>query len=224
MQEFPANSAKARARSQGPTQGPKLAEEPEKVERVISGPAEQRKRGLGRQFKDTFVGGSGRMAMEYMVTDIVVPAIRDLMFDALQGGLDRLIYGESRIRRGYGGGHRSPSSSSSYEGVGHVNYQGIISNKPSGGRPLSRQSRERHDFGDIILQSREDANDVLDRMFDVLSRYGSVPVSTLYALTGIQSSHTDEKWGWTSLAGARAAKQRNGGFLLDLPDPIPLDR
>jgi hypothetical protein len=221
MQDFPANSAKARARPEGP---PKLAEEPEKIERVVSVPAEQRKRGLGRKFKETFIGGSGRMAMEYVVTDIVVPELRDLMFSALQGGLDRLIYGESRIRRGYGGGSRSPSSSSSYEGVGHVNYQGIISNKPSGGRPLSRQSRERHDFGDIILQSREDANDVLDRMFDVLSRYGSVPVSTLYALTGIQSSHTDEKWGWTSLTGARAAKQRNGGFLLDLPEPVYLDR
>jgi hypothetical protein len=200
-----------------------LGEQPEKIERVISAPAEQRKRGLGRQFKDTFVGGSGRMAMEYMVTDIVVPAVRDLMFDALQGGLDRLIYGESRIRRSYGGGSRSPSSSS-YDGVGHVNYQGIIQNRSSGGRPLSRQARERHDFGDIILQSREDANDVLDRMFDVLSRYGSVPVSTLYALTGIQSSHTDEKWGWTSLSGARAAKQRNGTFMLDLPEPQPLDR
>lgn len=220
MQDFPANSAKARARSERP----KLEEEPEKIERVISAPAEQRKRGLGRKFKETFVGGTGRMAMEYVVTDIVVPELRDLMFNALQGGLDRLIYGESRIRRSYGGGRSSSSSSSSYDNLGHFNYQGITSNKPSAGRPLSRQSRERHDFGDIILQSREDANDVLDRMFDVLSRYGSVPVSTLYALTGIQSSHTDEKWGWTSLTGARAAKQRNGGFLLDLPEPQPLDR
>lgn len=220
MQDFPANSAKARARSEGP----KLAEEPEKIERVISAPAAQRKRGLGRKFKETFVGGSGRMAMEYVVTDIIVPELRDLMFNALQGGLDRLIYGESRIRRGYGGGSRSSSSSTSYDNLGHVNYNGIVSNKPSQGRPLSRQARERHDFRDIILQSRQDAEDVLDRMYDVLSRYGSVPVSTLYALTGIQSSHTDEKWGWTSLSGARAATQRNGSYLLDLPDPVPLDR
>lgn len=215
MQDFPANSAKARARSEGP----KLSEQPEKIERITSADAIQRKRGLGRQFKDTFIEGSARMAFDYMVTDIVVPAVRDLLFDALQGGLDRVIYGESRIRRGR-------SSPSSYPtSTAHVDYRGISSNRaPQTARTLSQQSRARHDFGEIVLQSRQDAEDVIDRMFDVLARYGSVPVSTLYALTGIQASHTDEKWGWTSLAGAKAARQRNGGFLLDLPDPEPLDR
>jgi len=217
MQDFPANSAKARRQSEGPGPGPTL-DQPEKIERVISGEAKRRKRGLGRQFKDTFIEGSARMALEYMATDIVVPAIRDLIYDALQGGLDRMIYGESRIRRGR-------SSATSYSSVGHVNYQGMSSNKPPNtSRTLSQRARTRHDFGGIVLDSREDANDVLDRMFDVLSRYGSVPVTTLYALTGIEASHTDEKWGWTSLAGAKAAKQRDGGYLLDLPEPEYLGR
>lgn len=217
MQDFPANSAKARRQSEGPGPGPRM-DQPEKVERVISGEAVRRKRGLSRQFKDTFIEGSARMALEYMATDIVVPAIRDLIYDALQGGLDRMIYGESHIRRG-----RS-SSTTSYSNVGHVNYQGMSSGKPNTSRSLSQKARSRHDFGDIVLASRQDAEDVIDRMFDILSRYGFVELSALYIMVGIQPDHTDQKWGWTSLAGAKAAKQRDGGYLLDLPTPEPLGR
>lgn len=212
MQDFPANSAKARARSENP----RLRDQPEKIERVTSADAIRRKRGLGRQFKETFVGGSARMAFDYMILEVVVPSIKDMLAEAMQSGIEKLIYGESRVRRS--------GSSSSYSNVGHVNYQGMSSNKPQTTRMLSRQSRARHDFGEIVLQSRQDAEDVIDRMFDVLARYGSVTVATLYELTGIQASHTDEKWGWTSLSGAKAARQRSGGFLLDLPDPEPLDR
>jgi hypothetical protein len=218
MQDFPANSQKAKTRSEAP---PMPGERPE-IKRVTSAEAVRRKRGLGRQFKETFIGGSSRMALEYMVTDIVVPAVRDTIFEALQGGLDRLIYGESRIRRG-----GPPSSYSSYSNVGHVNYQSMSTptrtSKPPGSRMLSRQSRARQSFDEIVIPNRAEAEEVLDRMYDELSRYGSVPVSVLYELTGIQSSHTDHKWGWTQLRGARVATlPRSGGYLLDLPEPEPL--
>ncbi|HVI79595.1 MAG TPA: hypothetical protein VM715_15800 [Candidatus Acidoferrum sp.] len=212
MQDFPANSAKARARSENP----KLREQPEKIERITSADAKQRKRGLGRQFKETFIEGSARMAIDYMILEVVVPAIQDTLIDALQGGVERLFRGERTRRRG--------TTPTTYSNIGHVNYQGMSSRPPQTSRTLSRQSRARHDFGEIELQSRRDAEDVIDRMFDVLSRYGSVTVATLYELTGIQTSHTDEKWGWTSLTGAKAISQRNGRYLLDLPDPEPLDR
>jgi hypothetical protein len=214
MEDFPANSAKARVRSDGPPQ-----EEPKKVEQVTSATAVRRKRRLGRQFKETFISGSARGAVEYMATDVIVPAIRDTLFDAIQGGIERLIYGDSRgIRRsGPPSGYPSPGP--------QVNYAGMSTNKPPTNRALSQRSRARHNFGEIIIQNRQEAEDVLDRLYDELSRYGSVTVAVLYELTGIQSSHTDHRWGWTSLRGARVrALTRTGGYLIDLPDPQPLDR
>jgi hypothetical protein len=86
------------------------------------------------------------------------------------------------------------------------------------------KSRTRHDFGEIEIPNRQEAEEVLDRLYDILSRYGSVPVADLYELTGIHSSHADHKWGWTSLRGAKIRTMRNGGYLLDLPNPEPLDR
>ena len=214
MQDFPANSKRAKERSDELP-----GDEPKRIQQVTSAEAVRRKRGVGKMFKETFIGGDARTTLEYMTTEVVIPGIRDMVFDAFQSGLERMIYGESRIKRG--GSHYSP-----YSNVGHVNYQGMSSNRPppTSNRMLSQRSRARHDFGEIVIQSRQEAEEVLDRLFDELSRYGSVPVSVLYELTGIQSSHTDHKWGWNSLRGSKVARLRTGGFLLDLPNPEPLDR
>lgn len=211
MQDFPANSAKARSQSDQPRPG----EQPT-IERVTSSDAKVRRRGLGRQFKETFIAGSARMAVDYILLEVIVPQIQEMMIDALQGGTERYIRGDSRLRRG------SRSSNPYSASTGQVNYQGMSTNRPSTSRTLSQQARSRHDFGAIEISNRQEAEDVIDRMYDVLSRYGSVEVATLYSLTGIQISHTDKKWGWTSLAGARAIRQRSGNYLLDLPAPEPL--
>lgn len=211
MTEFPANSDKARRGSEIPQ-----PDGPKRVEQITSATAERRKRRLGSRFKETFVGGSARGAFEYMVVEVVVPAIQDTLIDAFQGGIERLIRGDNaRYRRG---------STPSYPDPGRVNYQSISSNKPPTSRSLSQRSRARHDFGEILIQNRPEAEEVLERMYDELSRYGEVNVAVLYELTGIQSSHADHKWGWKSLRGARVAPLRTGGYLLNLPEPEPLDR
>lgn len=211
MQDFPANSRKAKDRAEEP-----LEDEQRRVEQVTSAGAKVRKRGLSRKFKETFVVGTARGAVEYMVVDVVVPAIQDTLIDALQGGIERLIKGEGR--------RRSSGGMSRYSDVGHVNYAGMSSNKPSTPRTLSQKSRARHDFGEIVIVRREEAEDVLDRLYEELSRYGRVTVAVLYELTGIQSSHADQNWGWTALRGAKIRTLRGGGYLLDLPDPEPLSR
>lgn len=211
MQDFPANSAKARSQSDQPRPG----EQP-KIERVTSGEAVRRRRGLGRQFKETFIAGSARMAVDYILLEVIVPSIQEMMIDALQGGTERYIRGESRLRRG------SRTSNPYSAAPPQVNYQGMSTNRPPTTRALSQQARSRHDFGEIIITDRREAEDVLDRMYDILSRYGSVPVSSLYTMTGIQASHTDEKWGWSSLRGSQIVRRRDGRYLLDLPAPEPL--
>lgn len=211
MQDFPSNSRKA---AQART------DEPKKLERVTSAEAVRRKRGLGRQMRETFIGGNAKTAAEYMVIEVVVPAIKDTIAEALQSGIEKLIYGDTRPRRG---GTSSSSNPLGYSNVPRVNYsQYNTPPRAAHQSTLSRRARERHDFGEIVIQSREEANDVIDQLYEILSRHGSVPVANLYALTGIQETHTDYKWGWTDLRGAKASKLRNGGYLLNLPDPQPL--
>lgn len=208
MQDFPANSQAAKAKT----------EPREKIEAVTSAETVRRKRGLGRQFKETFIGGDARSSMEYVVFDVLIPSAKDMMFDAFESGLRSYLFGgNSKPRRGGG--------SSGYPAPGHVAYNRVPpanSARPTEQRSLSRRSRARHDFDDVVIPTRREAEEVIDQMFEVLSRYGSVSVADLYELTGIQSSHTDMKWGWTELRGAKALPRRQGGFLLDLPEPEPL--
>jgi hypothetical protein len=213
VQDFPANSAKARAQSEGPTP------RPERVERVATAVDDRRKQGVGKKFKSTFINGTARMALDYVILEVVVPTIQDALIESVQGGFERLVRGETRTRR----------PTSSYSNLGHFNYQSISSgssNRPptsSPPRTLSRQSRARHDFDEIVIHSRAEAQDVLDQMFEWLSRYNVVRVDEFYDMTGIASNHTDHKWGWTSLPGAKVVRLRNnGGFVLDLPEPEEL--
>lgn len=213
MHDFPSNSDKTRRPEEPPE------DHRPKVERITTAEATRRKQGLGGKFKSTFIGGSARLAVEYMVMETVIPAIQDMFIDAFQGGIERLIKGDSaRPRRGIPRG---------YTNVGHVDYTSSSRATPTrasmASRPLSRESRTRQTFDDLLIPSRQEAVDVIDHMFDLLSQYGVVYVADLYELTGIQSSHIDHKWGWTSLRGAKARRMNNGAFLLDLPEPESLD-
>lgn len=86
MQDFPGNSQRTRNRPQAP---PPV--ERANIEQVTT--AEKRKPGLGRRFKETFIIASPRETVEFMVAETVIPAIRDMMFDAFESGLQRMIYG-----------------------------------------------------------------------------------------------------------------------------------
>lgn len=206
MQEFPPNSRKAA-----------MPDEPIKIERVTSAEAERRKKGLGQKLKETFIGGNAKTAVQHVIFSVLIPSAKDMLFDAVESGIRSWIYGDTRPKRG-------PSTGYSNSALGRFNYQGISSpaRREAQPRMVSRSSRARQSFDDLVIPERREAEEVIDRMFDILSRYGSVTVANLYELTGIQSQHTDNKWGWTALPGAKASRLSTGGFLLDLPDPEPL--
>src|SRR3954470_18547376 len=91
MQDFPANSQKAKA--------PRPQPEPKQIQRVTTVEATQRRTPLGRKFKETFIGGSMRGAIEYMAIEVVVPSIQDTLVEAIQGGFERLIRGDRAGKR-----------------------------------------------------------------------------------------------------------------------------
>lgn len=204
--EFPANSRKA-------TEGT-----PEKrVERVTSADAIRRKKPLGKQFSETFIGGDARSAVHYVLLNVVVPQAKSLLAESGSQMIEKLIFGETR-----GGGGRRPRSS--MPGLGHVQYNRM----GGGGRPqveersISSRGRSLHDFDEIVLASRAEAEQVIDTLYDLVSKYDHATVADLYELTGLRGTHTDHKWGWTSLRGSSVSRLRNQGYLLDLPKPEPL--
>jgi hypothetical protein len=215
MQDFPGNSQSQRAKTR-PDMPP--AEERPNIKRVTTAESVKRSRGLGRKFKETFVLGTSRDAADYMITEVVIPAVKNTMIEALQGGIERLFNGETNRVRRYS------SAPSGYPAAGHYNYAGISKAQAAPTQPhrLSTRSQTLQDFGEIVIDSLRDANDVVEQMYEILSRFEVVLVSDLYAMTGIQSSHVDRKWGWTSLPGLKPVRTRDGRYVLSLPEPVLL--
>lgn len=214
MEEYPSNSHKSRGREAAP--------QPEKkVERVVQGEVLRRKKPLGRRLASHFFGTDARGAMGHVVVDVLLPMIKDGFIESFHEGIDNVFDNDRRSRRG----RRRPGDGS------YVSY-GRYGSDRRGGRPdprdrdeprhMSRRGRANHNFDEIILPTRVEAEEVIDRLFDLCSKYEVATVEDLYEMVGITSEYTDKKWGWDDLRGVGAVRVRNG-YLLDLPRPEPID-
>lgn len=201
--QFPANSSAAKAHEADQAL-------PSRVKQVTTGEVKRKKRSLRRQFSEAFVGGDLKTSSRYVLFDILLPGARDMIWESVSGGFERLIFGDGRRRSS----HSSPPHRPEY--TNYSNYSSVRNMVPAG-RSLTR-ARSRHNFDDVVLESRSEAEQTLDQMFEVLSTYGTVTVADFYQIVGLAPAHTDYKWGWTDLQGSRVSRDNNG-YLLDLPDP-----
>jgi len=183
------------------------------AEKVISGVVIERKAGLGSKIRETFMGVSARETAEHVVMDVLVPQFRGMVADAGMQMVERLILGESR-------GRSTSSSSSSSSRVRGSNY--VAYNRYAGGsmgsesEPVHMRSNE---VREVIVETRGDAQNVLDELFRHIDRYNAVSVAYYYELVGITGKFTDHQWGWTNLNASGVSHVREG-YRIELPKPI----
>lgn len=209
--EFPPNNRARKAKEPEPEK---------KIEKVVTGTVARRKKPLGKRFMETFVGGEAKGVGHYILFDVLIPAAKDVFADAVSQGIERMLFGDARSSSRRTG--LRPGGS-----TGHVSYNKYSSRPPwrsdKKDEPrISHRARASHDFDEIILATRAEAEEVIGRLFDLVGQYEQATVADLYDLVGITSNFTDEKWGWTDIRGAGATRVTNG-YLLDLPRPEPLD-
>lgn len=187
----------------------KSEETPERVELKPITTGKLQKKSLGSKFKETFAGDSAESVGQYVFFDVIVPRTKDLLFDMVSQGVERLLFGSSSPRTRRSG---SPLTQ------GRTDYRGISnnSNQPERRQP-SQQSRANHQFEDILIPSRGEGERVLDTLREQIDAYESATVADLYNCVGITAEHTDLKWGWTNLDDAVLRPARGGGYILDLP-------
>jgi hypothetical protein len=79
-----------------------------------------------------------------------------------------------------------------------------------------------HDFDDIIIPTRGEAELVLDKLIDLTIDYREATVADLYELTGVDAAFTDRKYGWRDLRSAKVVRCKTG-YIIDLPPTELLD-
>ena len=87
---------------------------------------------------------------------------------------------------------------------------------------LPQDWKEAMDFDQIVIESRGEAEEVLERLGDLVVEYDTVTLGELYRMVGITPSFVDDRWGWTDLRGAPTQRVSNG-YVLVLPPATYLD-
>lgn len=211
---FPGNSYSGKARAKNPEA---TSPEREKLESVVSGNVVKRRKPLGKKLAEAFAGDDARTVGGYLFTDVVVPAIKSLILDAITEGGQRLLFGGSGGSRSSHGRRIIPSNTNAYNRMSSGG-----STVSSGGRNLSASTREVKSFDEIVLDSREEADLVLEKLVDYVSEYGAVRVADLYDAVGMTPNMTDEQWGWKDLRTAHVRRVREG-WLIEMPPTISID-
>lgn len=187
--------------------------EREPAEKIVEGRVISRKQPWWKRFRQTMLAEDAGNVGEYILTDVVIPATKNLIVDMIGQSIERVLFGTSRGRV-----RRSPLGASLRD---QVNYNRFSGDREPVRRPMSREARARHDFNEIVLENRTEAIEVVEALIDRISRYGAVTVADLYDFVGTTGSFADQRWGWSDLTTADV-RQVPGGFLLDLPAPEPI--
>jgi hypothetical protein len=161
----------------------------------------EKKRTVTEKLMENLLATTKKDVRDYIIFDWAIPTFKTmiedtvhlLLFGERSRGSIRRDRGESRIRhfpydRSYDGDDR-----------GRDEY-------------IPRRSRQ----PELIFDTRGEAEDVLDAMYDILRDYKRVSMKDLYSLADMPTDYTMTYWGWYDLRDASVVKVREG-FALKMP-------
>lgn len=209
---IPGNSIKARE--------PEKPSEPrEEVNKMVTGKVVVHKANIFKRIGRSMVAEDVNNVGDFVVTDVIAPAMRNLLYDIIVMGAGRTIFGAGASRRAVGGVSRSSSGvPTSLKTAYHR-----VSNDPDPIQDRPSSAANRHNFSDISIDDRAEALDILEHLQARVERYGSATVSDFYSALGVTGSFTDQAYGWTDLQSAQVRQSRHG-YMFDLPRPIALSK
>lgn len=182
-------------------------EERKKVEKVVSGAAQKGTVGKGGFFKST-VESVG----QYLLHEILVPALKKTVDSMITNGSHMFLYGEASKRDS-----RGPSP------VPKVSYRSAYDDRRSDYAEDDASSYKGYNYGTVLLSTRGDAEDVLDRLAEIVGEFGVVSVADLYEMCGLDADWTDANYGWTSVRNVQVVRNSDGYYTLRMSRPSPIN-
>lgn len=188
-----------------------------RLSKVVQGTAKTRSKSIGKKFGETFLAEDMKSVGDYLLFDVLVPAVKDTIVNIVTNGINAFVYGDtrpaqkSRFNAPYGSRPAGYTSYSSYSRP----------RQPEGNFRSGREIGYSRNDKEPIVDSRYDADLVIEELNNCIMEYDQATVGDLYDLLGFDSDHTDYKWGWVDLSSATVRKV-SGGWLIDLPRPTRL--
>lgn len=178
------------------------ATEPEhKATRVVDS-ATRKKKNLFQKLANVILADDIQDVKGYIVSDIVIPGIKQ----AISNSVNSFLYGRD---------FRAKNNSAS-----KVSYRSYYETPEP--RATAGWGGRAYDYDDVVVNTMGDAQRVLSEMEKILGTYRVVTVLDLYEASGVSTRWSDRDYGWTDLRQARIIRV-NGGYLIKMPRPMPID-
>lgn len=209
VEDYPSN-----ANGSAPTKP--THEPPEKLQ--LRGKVSKKSRGgVFKAAKDEFISEDAPNVGSYILYDLLLPALKDLILDIAHGSIDMAMGGGGGYRSRRGGYRDSRRDS-------YISYDRYYDDRPTRRRDRDddmyrRRRRGERDLSEFTFEYADDAQDALDRMCDQIEEYGDVSVAYFYDICGetVPGDFTKDDWGWTNLAMAKVRGDRRRGYYIDFP-------
>ncbi len=148
----------------------------------------------------------------YVMSDVVLPAIKDIIFNTIQSTVEMLLFGEAR-----GGYRRSGSSRGDRTGYSRLYRREEES-------PRARATRGRNMSSvEAVVPTRGDAQAVRDEVLHIQNEYDMISVAEFFELCDMPYEYTDRKYGWTDLRERDIEiYSSRGEYVINMPRPVVL--
>ena len=178
-----------------------------KVEKVVKGTAKVKKKSEVRKFADIFIAEDVSNVKDYIVQEVIVPLVQKTICDIFSDIPNMIFYGRNGMKK------RSGSSN-------YVSYRDY-SSRSRNDEPIRNSGAL--DFGEVIVESRAEAEEILTRLDELIETYGVVSVADLYDLAGLSLSgrYTYNNYGWTNISRSEVIRVRDG-WLVKMPKALPI--
>lgn len=173
---------------------------------------------LGEKFADTFMNETVDDVKSWLITDVVVPGIKNTILDML----GMMFFG--------GGDYSRRSSRGGYDRE-RVSYNSYYSSSRRDRRD-SRDRRDKDDYGprrdgkvdyrNIIFRDRRAAEDLVDELHRRIEDYNQVSIAEMFDMMEITGKYTDNNWGWTRKSDIGIRRVSNG-YLIDVAEAEALE-
>lgn len=175
-------------------------------------PAKTRKRSGMEKFASNFVNEDAKNIKSYIFGEVIIPAIKKLIYEGVSNTLDMILYGSV--------GHSRDRDRRGGSSITYKSYSSIYDDRD---RRERRRSYDDYDLDeDPIFETRGDAELVLDELDNALDRYKILSVADFKDICRMRSNYTDNRYGWTNINSAKVVHIRDG-WTIRMPKAMPIE-
>lgn len=182
---------------------------PEKrVEKAVTTTAITKKKSTVQRLSEEFISDDAKNIKSYVFGDVLIPALKKAISDIVTNSIDMLLYGDSRPNQ--------PKTTAS-----KISYRNYWDDRRTVNEPRTVSSYS-YNYEDVVLATKGEAVEVLDRMDELIAAYGVVRVADLYDLVGKPGNYTDNRYGWINIKNASIIRVREG-YMIKMPRVTVVD-